>query len=273
MTGGAATLSVVVTGASGFIGRALVRALARRGAAVVAVTRGDATVPGAVWTRVTDYRETPSPAGATLVHLAEQANISAANQRGPAHVADVCALTAALVAKGFRRIVYASSGQVYRSGSDPYLAGKREAEKLVLAAGGAVVRLANVYGPGMPVRTLIGDIMRQIPGSGPLRLHNDAPRRDFLWIDDAAEGLMAIALGEKTGIFDLGTGISISAGDLARLALAAAGERERQVVSDVSVGGDDDVISLDMTPVRTQFGWTPTVDAGEGLARLVKANA
>ena len=240
---------------------------------MIAVTRGNVPAPDAVWIRVADYRDTPSTPGATLVHLAEQSNISLANQRGPAHVADVCAVASALIGKGFRRVVYASSAQVYHSGVDPYLVGKRGAEKLVLAAGGAVVRLANVYGPGMQTQTLIGDIMRQIPGSGPLHLRDAAPRRDFLWIDDAGEGLATIALGDKAGVFDLGTGVSISAGDVARLALAAAGEQGRPVVSDVPTTADDDVISLNMTPVRTQFGWTPKVDAGEGLARLLKAGA
>jgi len=266
-------LTVVVTGASGFIGRVLVHAIARRGIPVIAVTRSSATGPEGVWTRVADYRDTPSTPDAILVHLAEQANIPAANQRGAAHVADVCSLVSALIAKGFRRIIYASSGQVYRSGADPYLSGKRGAEKLVLAAGGAVARLANVYGPGMSAQTLIGDIMRQIPGSGALRLRNTAPRRDFLWVEDAADGLAAIALGNKPGIFDLGTGVSISAGDMARFALAAAGEQDRPILSDIAACGDDDVISLDMAPVRTEFGWAAKVDAPAGLARLVKAHA
>src|SRR5262245_14856806 len=156
------TLPVVVTGASGFIGRALIRALARRGASVIAVTRGDTRGADATWTKIRDYRETPNPHGATLVHLAEQSNTAQANQRGSVHVAEVCALVAALIEKRFGRIVYASSGQIYRRGpADAYITGKREAEKLVLAAAGAVVRLANVYGPGMSSRTLIGDIMRQ----------------------------------------------------------------------------------------------------------------
>src|SRR5690349_15988366 len=103
---------IVVTGASGFIGGALTRALVRRGIPVIAVSRSAATTPDVENLRVVDYRDTPCPAGAILVHLAEQATIPLANARGAAHVDEVRSLVAELLAKGFRRVVYASSGQI-----------------------------------------------------------------------------------------------------------------------------------------------------------------
>ena len=278
MTGSAtrARETVVVTGASGFVGRALVRALAARGSDVLAVSRRAIAAPGAAWVRIADYGETPCPAGATLVHLAEEATIPLAVARGEAHVAAVQATVAALAAKGFRRMVYSSSGQVYRAAADatdPYIRAKHAAEAIVLAAGGAVVRLANVYGPGMRNRTLIGDIMRQIPGQGPLVIRSAAPRRDFLWIEDAADGLAAIALGSAAGVFDLGSGEIVSAAEMARLALAAAGEADRPVVAEIADEAADDVVALDIGAVRECFGWRPRVGIGEGLARLVRSAA
>src|SRR5262249_40259884 len=80
------------------------------------------------------------------------------------------------------------------------------------------------------------------------------------WIDDAAEGLTAIALGDETGVFDLGTGVSISAGDVARLALAAAGEQGRPVVSDISAGGGGGIIALANAPRRARVGVAPEGD-------------
>lgn len=265
----------MVTGASGFIGRALVRALAGRGASVVAVTRSDTTTPGAEWVRLADYRDTPCPDGATLVHLAEEANIPLAVARGDAHVADVRGCVGALAAKPFRRIVYSSSGQVYRAGgaTAPYIGAKRAAEEIVLRAGGAVVRLGNVYGPGMRHRTLIGDILRQIPGRGPVVIRSAAPRRDFLWIEDAAGGLAAIALGTAGGAFDLGSGESVSAREVARIALAAAGEAERAVVAEIEETEGEDDVRLDIAPTAAAFGWRPRVSLRDGLARLVKGAA
>ena len=269
-------MPIVVTGASGFVGRALVQALVRCQVRVTAVSRKALTDLDASCVEVSDYGDTPCDPDAVLVHLAEESNISAANRSGEAHVEMVRARVAALAAKGFRRIVYTSSGQVYRAGADtaePYIKGKLAAEKIVLAAGGAVVRLANIYGPRMSTQTLIGDILRQIPGTGPLRIRNAAPRRDCLWIDDAVEGIEMIARGNARGVFDLGSGKSASAGDVARLALAAAGEADRPVLADTDTGSDTDTVILDIAPIRQQFGWRPTVDLGEGLARLVKIAA
>jgi nucleoside-diphosphate-sugar epimerase len=263
---------VVVTGASGFIGGALIGALRRRGADVVAVSRRQ---PGQsdCWHRVVDYRDTPCPAGAILVHLAEEATIPEANTRGQAHIDAVHGTVEALAGKSYKRIVYASSGQIYRGGAEtPYIAGKRAAETIVLAHGGAVVRLANIYGPNMRNRTLIGDILRQIPGEGVLIIHDASPRRDFLWIDDAADGLAAVALGTATGIFNLGSGSVISAGDLARLALEAAGESARPVQA-VKQSSGDDIVQLDTDPLFITFDWRPKVSIAEGIACLVRGHA
>jgi nucleoside-diphosphate-sugar epimerase len=267
----AAPTPIVVTGASGFVGRALVRALVRRRACVTAVSRRSLNEAGAACVEVTSYHDTPRDPDAVLVHLAEESNIATANRTGMAHVDAVRACATALVAKAFRHVVYASSGQVYRAGSgaDPYVIGKLAVEAIVLAAGGAVIRLANLYGPQMSSQTLIGDILRQIPGTGPLRLRNAAPRRDFLWIDDAVTGIAAVAYGAGRGIYDLGSGASVSAGELARLALAAAGESERPVEADVDTASEDDSLMFDIAPIRNQYGWHPTIGLGEGLARLM----
>lgn len=264
---------VVVTGASGFLGRAVVSSLVGRQMKAVAVSRHAVQIPGAEFIGVTDYRDTPCPPGASLIHLAEEAAISAAAGRGDAHVDEVRERVTALATKGFRRIVYASSGQVYRVSSekvDPYVRGKRAAEMIVDKAGGVIARLANIYGPRINRNTLIGDILRQIPGEGPLRLRNTEPRRDFLWIADAAESLVAAGLGRATGCFDVGSGKTIAAGDVARLALAVAGQASRSVISCAPASEKEaDEIALDIAPMAASFNWHPRTSLQEGLSHLL----
>lgn len=265
---------VVVTGASGFVGRALIKALTRRGIDIIAVTRRQPVDLDVVWHEIADYRDAPRAEDATLIHLAEESDIAAAAMRGKSHVDEVRARAKALAEKGYRRLVYASSGQVYRAAPpNAYVEGKLAAERVVLAAGGVVLRLANIYGPNMPSRTVISDIVKQIPGQGPLRLRRALPRRDFLWVDDAAEGFAAVALGTAAGVFDLGSGQSIAMGELARLALDVAGESERPLLVEETEGTVKDVIHLDTDRLRSEFGWQTRIDLRTGLACLLKTAA
>jgi nucleoside-diphosphate-sugar epimerase len=80
---------------------------------------------------------------------------------------------------------------------------------------------------------------------------------------------MAVALGSASGIFDLGSGSVISAGDLARLALAAAGEDRRPVRAERNSPGDD-TVRLDIESLSTSFNWRPKVGIAEGIDRLVR---
>ena len=271
MTGASNTAvgPIVVTGASGFIGQAIVRRLQSRGLPVLPVSRHpQPDLRAAI--QVADYCDTPCPPNAILIHLAEEATIAAANARGSVHVEDVRRRVLTLLDKKYARVVYASSGQVYRkTAGDFYVMAKQNSEALILAAGGIAMRLANVYGPQMRHRTLIGDILRQIPGEGPLYIQNASPRRDFLWVDDAADGFIAVALGAETGAFDLGSGEVASAGEIARIALDKAGENGRPIVArDERL--EDDTVAMDIAPLVAAFGWRPETTIAEGIARLVQ---
>jgi UDP-glucose 4-epimerase len=279
------TACVVVTGASGFVGQALLHELASRGAEVVAVARGPMRrVAGVRTVTVADYAATPAPDGAVLVHLADGASLAEAEKDGDACIQARRQLISDLLAPSRRRVVYASSGVVYGNAArrahapgDPtpdrsvYARAKLAAETLVNASqGGVSVRLGNVYGPPVKLGTVLGDILGQIPGRGPLHLRDARPARDFVWIDDVARGLADIALGEATGTYNLGTGTASSIGDVARAALRAAGEEERPVVAEASQDeGVIDVIALDSSSTTAAFGWSPQIALETGLRRLI----
>ena len=276
---------VFVTGASGFIGGALIAELAARNMSVTAISRRPCPMPdGVVAIKVDDYRNAPLATEAALIHLAEMSDIAKAENLGDGHVAEVRDRTAALLGKNYHRFVYVSSGRVYgcrsskpHSPTDPvdpdcvYAAAKLAAEKLVRAADGVVVRIGNIYGPPLKSETVISDILNQIPGADPLIIRDDNPARDFLWIDDVARGLADIVLGTATGIFNLGTGIATSPSDVARIALAAAGEDSRPIVANTpKSSGEINAIALDSASTTAVFRWRPAVSLAEGIKALMQ---
>jgi UDP-glucose 4-epimerase len=273
----------LVTGASGFIGRATVAALARRGVPVVAAARHMLDMEKPIQTvRVTSYSELKPPeADCVLLHLAEPRNIGPAEDIGSDYVAARRALLADLLAKHWGHVVYASSAAVYddndatphRTSEEiaprgTYAKAKATCEQDVLERGGAVARLSNVYGPGMAPNNVVSDILRQVPGEGPLTIQNRRPVRDYLWIDDAAEGLAVLATSRKAGVFNFGTGVGTSVEVLAHTALAGGGQPGRAVRATEEAERSSHLV-LDISATTQQLGWTPQVGLAQGLKILL----
>jgi UDP-glucose 4-epimerase len=269
-------VTVAVTGASGFLGRTVVEYLKQAGAEVVPVARR--VVPGCH--RVADYGETP-PAD-VLVHLAEDSNRGRVNAAGTEYENAARVTLKKILAKPFHRVVYASSAALYGDESmephgigdvvavtDAYTRIKHHAEGLVAARKGVVVRLANLYGPGMNENNVVGTILRQIPGAGPLSVWDDKPIRDFLWIEDAAAAMAKMALGSLDGIYNLGSGISMSVHALAELALGLAGEKGRPIQTTKPIGRVS-CLRLDISATTRDWGWNPLVDMRHGLEKIIK---
>jgi len=150
-------MKVLVTGASGFIGRPLVARLVAKGLPVRAlVRRADEaqSLPGAE-IEIGDVRDAGAVDRATrgmdaVVHLAAATGVARAavardvNAKGTRRVID------ALRANAGRRIVFISSISANRERRGPYGETKRDAENYVVHSGieWVILRPSLVYGPG-----------------------------------------------------------------------------------------------------------------------------
>lgn len=269
-------MRVVVTGASGFLGSALVAHCRREGVSVLGVSRRQ--FPGML--QVANYED--APAGDVLVHLAEINDRSLAQVNGVAYEEQALKTLIALQRKGFSKIVYASSAVLYGDQSrtprrvgdpvfavDAYTRIKLASEKLVLEWGGVAARLVNLYGPGMSEGNVLNSILKQIGTEGPICVRDASPVRDFLWIDDAVKALSAMATRESSGVFNVGSGVGYSIRDLANLVARAAGEEGRFIESTNTANRISRLV-VDVTETEMAFGWRPSVTLFEGVTALVK---
>jgi UDP-glucose 4-epimerase len=265
---------VVITGATGFLGRHVVPRVANADVDVLAVSRR--SVRG--MRQVRDYAECPP--GDVVIHLGEEPDRTRFNCLGEAAVRESAAIVTALVSRFGDRVIYASSAVVYGDehsracpvntpvqATDDYSRSKLLNERIVLDAGGLVVRLSNLFGHGMSASTVLPDILRQIPGSGPVHVRDDTPIRDFLSVSDAASAIAMAVKKPFSGVMNVGSGVGTSIGTLVRLALVAAGQDDREIVPTApSLRPSMNV--LDISETTERIGWSPTSPLSEQLGRL-----
>jgi UDP-glucose 4-epimerase len=268
-------MRVVVTGASGFLGSFIARGLNYSGVSTLCVSRQH--IPD--FLQVTKYAD--SPVGDVLIHLAEINNRSRVNQLSVEYEHEASSTLHALLAKGYGKVIYASSSVIYGDGgctphieSDPvspidtYTRLKLASEQSVLSCGGVVARLANIYGPGMAAENVVSRILGQLDQDDPIELQDTSPVRDFIWVEDAAAVIIKMAIQHAQGLFNVGTGIGTSIGDLARMALEEVKQPQRNIVSTQSTTKRSCIV-LDITKAKKYLQWQPSVLLHEGLRRLV----
>lgn len=237
-------------------------------------------------------------------HLAGLADAGAC-QKNPALAqrlnVDLVAEALAALARTPCAFVFPSTGIVYGDAlgrpareDDPllptaeYARGKIAAEGLVRAACaagplcGAIARLSNLYGPGGGENTVLGRVLAQARRGEALQVWDESPVRDFLFVSDAAEGLLRLGLAalgpanapghlekdclvENCLVANLSTGLGTRIGALLDLGAELfhtsrlPQERETDAAAPVSS------LVLDNSRLVALTRWRPAVGLAQGL--------
>ncbi|MCR4378642.1 MAG: NAD(P)-dependent oxidoreductase, partial [Rhodospirillales bacterium] len=179
------------------------------------------------------------------------------------------------------RIIFASSAAVYGdqntcpngtneqvAPNNAYAQQKHLREQLVLDHGGTVMRIGNVYGPGMSTENVLSDIIAQLDAPGPITVRDDTPIRDYVWVEDVAKGVLAILNTETTGIFNIGSGLGVSVRSLAQTILSCAGQANRTIMATSPTSTISNLV-LDIRKTTSKIGWEPQTPLSIGIERLL----
>ena len=274
--------TVLVTGATGFIGRPTCAVLSERGARVHRVSRTSRRWPGAgAWHTADLLRDDPAALLAearpdVVVHLAwvapPQPYLTHADNLRWAD-ATLRLATAARDA-GVRRQVFAGSSLEHAPPTSAYASAKLALlDALEVELDGtswAWARIFQVYGPGEPAGRLVPSVAREVSEGRIARCTDGRAIRDFIHVEDVAHALATLVERDVDGTLDLGTGRATRVADLALTLARLAGRPDAVELGALpSRPGEPPRLVADTRPLRS-LDALPRISLELGLAEILR---
>jgi UDP-glucose 4-epimerase len=141
------------------------------------------------------------------------------------------------------------------------------------------LRMFSVYGPGQsfsnPYQGVLGIFSGNVLRGEPITIYGDGEQtRDFVFIDDIVEGwIRALDTPASVGgVFNLGSGQSLSINQLAQSVIAAFGHGPGgyKVIRAPARPGEQRTVQADIRHARSVLGWEPRTTFESGLAETVR---
>ena len=274
---------ILITGASGFIGKHLIPKLINEGFEVIEINRKDGDVANEItWEKF--------PQSDLVIHLAGKSFVPDSWQDPGTFIK--CNLLGTVSALNYCRkhnagLIFLSS---YLYGNptylpipenaplldaNPYALSKHLAEDVCQFFSRnfnidiTIFRPFNVYGPYQSRDFLIPSIIRQIKNNEPIKVKDLEPKRDYIYINDLVSAIIAAVKNHKGfHIYNMGSGTSYSVKELINEIQSVMGS-QLDVYSE-EVRRKDEIMDTiaDISLAGKELGWTPKWTLAEGLMEM-----
>ena len=275
---------ILITGASGFIGRYVVEKLSLNNQEIIKVDRslgdiGDETT----WTSF--------PEANIVIHLAGRSFVPdswirpeeyfKSNLLGTIGALNYCR-------KHNARLIFLSSymyGNVKNMpipenaeliAKNPYALSKKFCEEACnfysdnFNIGVTIFRPFNVYGHGQPDDFLIPSILQQIKEGKEIHVKDLKPKRDYVYVEDVVDAIIkSIDYKGEHCLFNIGSGVSHSVHELIDIIQNLMGSYLPVISEELRREGEIMDSIADITRIQTQLQWFPR-SLKEGLLKTIQ---
>lgn len=279
-------VDAVITGSSGFIGRALCQKLVEQGKTIFSLSHCDGDVASSTtWVDI--------PPAKVLVHLAARsyvpdswkmsADFLSTNVVGTEHALKYCRQHGALMVYisaylyGIPDCIPIHESHPVRP-NNPYALSKHLSEQLCRFHGDvarlpvAILRLFNVFGPYQRDDFLIPSIHRQLIRGGEITVRDTSPRRDYVYIDDVVEAIILAMERHQHGVapINIASGVSLGVDEIISTFQRVSGTNLPVIdLNERRVNEIPDVVA-DISEAWNRLGWRPSFSFQAGVQELVR---
>ncbi|MCP1831723.1 nucleoside-diphosphate-sugar epimerase [Bradyrhizobium sp. USDA 4532] len=280
--------TVLVTGASGFVGQHLCERLEALGKTVIRTSRRT----GLDLTK----DQLPLKGVGHVFHAGARTGVPSAwddptgfietNTLGTIRVLDQCrsyncgvSFLSAYIYGNPQRIPIRETDSI--NTNNPYALSKHLAEQACCffaknyGVNVVSLRLFNVYGPGQSPNFLIPFIIEQAvsPAYDKIEVMDLHPSRDYIYIDDVIEAILRSTRASSGSIFNVGSGDAYSVEDVIKLICKAAGVNKPYFGKAQRRQNEIDLTKADISAIYDAVGWKPQTSLAAGLQKMVKCRA
>lgn len=278
-------MRIAVSGATGTIGRAFVKAACAKGHDVLPLVRDGPPSGMDLPCATIDLLSEPCCDSKalrgvdTLVHLAAAVIVdpqdrAEAERLWQINVLGTGALITAMEKQGVDHLVIASTANLYdpasgiadedsavRADRRSLYLGSKAAQEFVAAercrvAGiaHATIRISSVVQTGDDI---FSRIVRNVGLGQPAGIKSPSYGADFVALDDVVSGLLLACQAKLNGVFNLGSGRRVTLGELEMIALGKVNGITPDLPGDPGPGGENGYAAVDCTKLAA-FGYRPT---------------
>jgi nucleoside-diphosphate-sugar epimerase len=278
-------MKILVTGGTGFLGKALVKRLKEASQNQVYLLKDDLLDLTAI--KKTIKRTKPE----VVFHLGALVNLSRdyeiASQCVEINIKGTLNLLEALKDIEINRLVFTSTAEVYGSGPTPfkedqalkptsvYAITKIAGEHLIQLYGlpYTIFRLSNVIGPGQKKERLIPALILACLKGKDFQASSGVQKRDFLYLDDAVDALTISVKNPKAEgeIINLGGGKQYSVRGVIEKTIQLMGNPIKPVFGAIgSRKGEAQDWICDLAKAKKMLGWEPKTSLEAGLKKTIE---
>ncbi len=296
-------MDVLITGATGFIGKHLVRFLMRQsGLELWCISRNGGQVDSVhvdsvdltSAEKVAEWRK-DKPVFDTIFHLAASIPSSFKSSEADESFLDNIYMmqnTIAIAIPDNSSIIYTSSSSVYCTENtipltedlipqpnNPYSLSKYVGELLLDIAhiryglSTSSLRVSAPYGPYQKARTVINIFLRAVFESRNITLYGSGNRtQDFTYVDDVLQAIWLAFQKKASGVYNIASGNSITMSELAKTVLSVEQESKSRIIySDTADSQENYRVEYSIEKALNILHYAPRTSLTKGLQHCLDA--
>jgi nucleoside-diphosphate-sugar epimerase len=137
----------------------------------------------------------------------------------------------------------------------------------------AILRPVNIYGPGQNSNFLIPEIIQQVLDKSKdyVEVMDLRPKRDYLYVDNFIDALIATLDIADFGVFNIGCGYSVSVEEIIKTVMKVTNISKPIHSKNIERKNEVWDVYMNIQKFKDTFHWEPKTSFVEGLSKVINA--